>query len=311
METNDPYLGVASPEATEIAVERWFQFMCWPGCAWLAILSLWVAPLWLACIIIYLALYAALAYAWPGAFQTFWRDMAKTAPAKLRELLSDGVRLIVALFDICARLIAGFRERAKSKPAAAPAAATAGKPRAKAARRAPDPVPQRMVAMGLGDFEGPAEEPRAPEEVAPRRRPASIDWGKLGGALLNPKFWAFVLVCIVLITLARCADGINPLKPPSGREVAADARANQAEANARTNAAETQQREDALGRVDARNDDLRRLEQETETARAAIQAEPQIFARIELHRAFVQRMRDEAARSSAAAVSDYRSSVGA
>jgi hypothetical protein len=140
------------------------------------------------------------------------------------------------------------------------------------------------------------------------QRQPPIDWRKLAGALLNPRFWAFVLVCIAVLALARCADGHGPFAP-SGREVAAEARTDVAEAEAKTRRASVTQRERVVARIERREQSLDAIEQQAEQARDAIQTASTFDARIALHGSFSERMRIDAARARAAAVLDYRTTI--
>lgn len=115
------------------------------------------------------------------------------------------------------------------------------------------------------------------------------------------------LLAFIAVRFVNWATGF--LQEPSGREVAAEARANEAEANQRTSDAEVDQSQQATVRVETRYVTVERIVRETEIAREAIASAPDLDARLAVHRDFTQRMRDEAAASRAAAVSDFNSSL--
>lgn len=82
--------------------------------------------------------------------------------------------------------------------------------------------------MGLASPEVSAPEP---EPEAPAPKPKKIDWSRLLRALADPRFWALIAVCAAIIFLARCSSDIVDFVQPSGREVAAENRAEQAQVN--------------------------------------------------------------------------------
>lgn len=226
----EPYFGIASPEATERAFQRWFAFMLFPGFGWIGLAAFFVLPIWAAALIAYLTVYAAFAFAWPGTFALFWRELGKAAPGALRDAAMSLVRLAIWIAlrvrDFC-RAGATFLASIGAPIVAAMNIAISERKRAKPRPEPRADVHHRLVGVEPIETQAP-EEPRAPEHVAPRR--TRIDWGKLASALVNPRFWVFVLICIAIISLARCADGFGPFKP-SGREVAAENRAETAEVN--------------------------------------------------------------------------------
>jgi len=302
-------LGGVSPKPAERAVERWFHFMVWPGFGWAGLAAALTMPWPLASIVIYLTLYAAFAYAMPGSFAGFWRELRKLAPEKSAEIAAKALDVFLSLrrhaLPVWARVVAAIAEAWLETRTRVE---TANRNAATRATMAKGQEPQRMARMGLASVEPEIEEePRAPVRVARRTR---VNWGKFLGALLNWKFWAFLAVALVLLSLASCFDRLPFLDPPSGREVAAEARRDQAEARERTSAAESDQRGASVVRVDARATELADIEQATENARASLQSAADLDARIGVHASFAQRMRDQAAASRAAAVSDYRSSLG-
>lgn len=166
----------------------------------------------------------------------------------------------------------------------------------------PTPEPQAFAALAPGPNRPTGA---APELPAPAPKPTRIDWGKLGRALLNPWFWVIVGVLCVGVMALRGFDFFQP----SGREVAADARADVAEANESTANAETEQMAAALARVEAAATRLDRLTREAERARHAIQNAPDLDSGIAAHSEYVGRLRGDAAAERAAAVSDFGASI--
>jgi hypothetical protein len=132
-----------------------------------------------------------------------------------------------------------------------------------------------------------------------------VDWL----AVLRRWWWIAPVALLALIAVNVAERVSNWINGPSGREVAAEARTNEAEARERTSNAEADQSQQATVRVETRYVTVERIVRETETARDAIAAAPDLDARLAVHRDFTQRMRDEAAASRAAAVRDYDSSV--
>lgn len=124
------------------------------------------------------------------------------------------------------------------------------------------------------------------------------------------RWWWIAPVALLALIAVNVAERVSTwINGPSGREVAADARANEAEANQRTSDAEADQSQQATVRVETRYVTVERIVRETEIAREAIASAPDLDARLAVHRDFTQRMRDEAAASRAAAVLDYDSSL--
>jgi hypothetical protein len=163
-------------------------------------------------------------------------------------------------------------------------------------------------AFAAADRSGEAADAAAAESVvspapAPRRPP--VDWL----AVLRRWWWIAPVALLALIAVNVAERVSNWINGPSGREVAAEARTNEAEARERTSDAETDQSQQATVRVETRYVTVERIVRETETARDAIAAAPDLDARLAVHRDFTQRMRDEAAASRAAAVSDFNSSL--
>ncbi len=181
-----------------------------------------------------------------------------------------------------------------------------------AKRRAREAAPQALLsetrrAFAAADRSGEAADAAAAESVVPPAQPKRppVDWL----AVLRRWWWIapVALLALVAVRFVNWATGF--LQEPSGREVAAEARANEAEANQRTSDAEVDQSQQAVVRVETRYVTVERIVRETEIAREAIASAPDLDARLAVHRDFTQRMRDEAAASRAAAVLDYDSSV--
>lgn len=139
--------------------------------------------------------------------------------------------------------------------------------------------------------------------LSPPRPP--VDWL----AVLRRWWWIAPVALLALIAVRFVNWATGFLQEPSGREVAAEARANEAEANQRTSDAEADQSQQAVVRVETRYVTVERIVRETEIAREAIASAPDLDARLAVHRDFTQRMRDEAAASRAAAVSDFNPSL--
>lgn len=176
-----------------------------------------------------------------------------------------------------------------------------------AKRRAREATPAApMMAFAAASRSADASVAPATSAPAPTRTPRPpVDWL----AVLR-RWWWIAPVALLAIFAARFVGWATGfLEKPSGREVAAEARTNEAEARERTSEAEVDQSQQATVRVETRYVTVERIVRETETARDAIAAAPDLDARFAVHRDFTQRMRDEAAASRAAAVLDYDSSV--
>lgn len=293
----EQYIGVASEHDASIAFERWFKFMAWPGFGWVGLLSMFVAPQWVASIVIYLTLYASLAYAWPGSFASFWVEIGKLAPAKARELIVSATKLLGLFCELAGKVL----KRLHSKAITARVERwTEARNAIREQRRPTAPV---HMMMGLGGqaptFAAPAPPPRPDHQV---------DWGKFGAALLDWRFWACVIVGLTLLGVLYACSGDGPFAP-SGREVAADARAHEADARTREASATAGQQAHTSVIVEERHARLDQIHADLEQTRDALQANSDFDARFERYRSFSERMRADAARDYGIAVSDYRSSI--
>lgn len=186
-----------------------------------------------------------------------------------------------ALAHLGAPVIAKLNRWAKPKPAAGVQAFAA--PAAEAVEPPPAPVP--------------------PEPSKPKR--PRFDWSKPLRFLFNSWLWVGVVIFAIAASVGSWFSDFGK----SGREVAAEAEKNLAEANERTARAETDQQAQTTERVEVRYVEVARIVRVTEQAREAIAEAPNLDAGIAVHRDFTRRMRDEADAARAAAVRNYDSTV--
>jgi hypothetical protein len=275
--SDDPYLGVHdSDDPDSRALKKGLKMIFWP---WPSLLIVcWAAAIifkagWAGGILLFAT------SIWIGAHLLF----------RPRQFLSDIVVAGGWFADRLSRLMKTLNRAAKASAPKTDAV------RSVVAAAPPAPAPESAPAS-------------APQARQPRNR-HPIDWGKLLSVLLNPKVIIGIVVLIFIIFVLRGLDAINPFSPPSGAEVAADARADVAEANESTANAETEQLAAALRRVEAAAERAEQLNREAERARHAIQNAPDLDSGIAVHRDYVERVRGDAAAARASAVSDYGSTI--
>lgn len=293
---NDPYIGVrASDDPESRALKQGFALLVWPrpmllAVGWLALFLLglgWLkAPLlFLSCV--WLAAQLIVRPSKFGAEIGLMLGWARDGFGAVAKWLADRFAPVLAKWN------AAHHERRKAKEAEAVRAAAQPMMMAEVAASEP------MLAMGSS----------APDETpAPKRQRRSIDWLDVAEKLFDLRLWAFLAVAAAILFVANGCFS-NPLAPPSGREVAAEYRADWAEAKERTAGAEADMRERVVIRVEERNTAVQRIGRERERAREAIRSAPDLEARIAVHRDLAERMRDEAAQRRAAAMSDYNTSL--
>lgn len=211
---------------------------------------------------------------------------------RTKKFLSELRAFGEAVADQLSKLMAKLNRAAKKRDNAEPAATTS----APQAREAPAP-----------QVEAAPVRPKPSEPIGKPRMP--FDWGKAFGWLLNPRVLIGLFVLILIVGALKSCDSINPFREPSGREVAAEARADVADAKQATSEAESAQARAALERLESAAARYERLSREAERARHAIQNAPDLDGGIIEHRAYVDGVRRDAASARAAAVSDYRSAV--
>lgn len=132
-----------------------------------------------------------------------------------------------------------------------------------------------------------------------RQSPTPMAWGKL-----IPWAVAVCLSAVLMLALARCAP-LNPFAPPSGREVAAEARAAVAESETRTAGAEAGRSRVSVAIVERAAATRERVHTQVEEAREAIAAAPDLESRFTEYRSRAQRLRDESAAAVAASVQQH------
>lgn len=209
---------------------------------------------------------------------------------RTKKFLSELRAFGEAVADQLSKLMAKLNRAAKKRDSAEPAAAKS--------------APQMREAPA------PESAPVRPEPSEPIAKPrAPIDWGKAFGWLLNPRVLIAIFVLLLLIGAWRAFDAINPFREPSGREVAAEARADVADAKQATSDAESAQARAAIERLENAASRYERLSREAERARHAIQNAPDLDGGIIEHRAYVDGVRRDAADARASAVHDYRSAI--
>lgn len=140
----------------------------------------------------------------------------------------------------------------------------------------------------------------------PARTP--IDWRKLFNSIVD-KWWLILVVLGAVLVLMLWDRVTDMFDGPSGREVAAEARADVADAKQATSNAESEQIAAALARVEQAAARGEQLNRHLERVRDAIQNAPDLDSGIAEHDPYVAGVRRDAARERAAALSDYRSSI--
>lgn len=140
--------------------------------------------------------------------------------------------------------------------------------------------------------------------AAPR---APIDWGAKGAAALDwmLKYWWLIAGALLVLFVLNSCDLRTPFSPPSGREVAAKANQQRAEAGQRTAEAEAVRAQDSVVIIENTARARVRISRQVEEAREAVAEAPDLAARYAEYRDRAQRMRDESRAGVAAAVRQH------
>jgi hypothetical protein len=173
-------------------------------------------------------------------------------------------------------------------------------------RSAPAPEPMAFAAASRSADASVAAAVTAPRPPrAPRAPRAPINW--LG--VLRRWWWVAPVALLALIAFRFVDWATGFLNEPSAREIVAEVEAEEANAERRTAEAEAERNERTIVRIEEAAARRFQINEQTETARAAIQTTPDDDIRGRLHDAYVDRVRDQSARDRADALQDYHSSV--
>lgn len=166
------------------------------------------------------------------------------------------------------------------------------------------PGPQAFMAAGLADPLATTES--AAREAAPAMRPSRrIDWLGLADGVL--KFLPVIIVAALVLWASLALKDI--FDGPSGKEVAAAARAANAESERRTSEAEARRSAESVVIVEDVGERRRRAQDQTEEAREAVARAPDLETRYAEYRTRAQRLRDESGAAVADAVREHTAGV--
>jgi len=176
-------------------------------------------------------------------------------------------------------------------------------------RDEPKPAEVRcFMPQATLDTEAPPAAPMPPAQQSKPKR--TIDWlAALDGLL---KFWWLIPVALIAWALLSFGGRVlDYFDGPSGREVAAEARAANAESEQRTSTAEVHQREETIAILERHQAQRAHVRVQVEAARETIAAAPDLDARYAAYRDLSDRLRNESRTAAAAAVREYRAGLAA
>ena len=276
--SDDPAIRMGSDDDPDSQkVKAWLIRWVWPGIGGLAIVVLIVSVMklsWTYGVVQVAAgvwLIAQLVIR-PGAFLLSVRNAFGNAARLFADLLAPGVRLM--------------NRRDEPKPAEV----------------------RCFMPQATLDTEAPPAAPMPPAQQSKPKR--TIDWlAALDGLL---KFWWLIPVALIAWALLSFGGRVlDYFDGPSGREVAAEARAANAESEQRTSTAEVHQREETIAILERHQAQRAHVRVQVEAARETIAAAPDLDARYAAYRDLSDRLRNESRTAAAAAVREYRAGLAA